>query len=261
MEAWGYAGALVMGVILGLIGGGGSILSVPLLVYCFGIPGAAATYHSLVIVGAAALAGVIPYARKRQVDVATGLTFFAPALAGVLLSRRIILPGIPEEMTVLGMALTKDTLILSTFAVVMLLAAISMIRGRAPARVSGPPRRFAALLSGGVIGCVTGFVGAGGGFLIVPTLVIGLQLPMERAVGTSLLIIGLNSLSGFLGDWLSGLAVNWSLVVPLLVLALAGVGIGAWIGRFVPGAKLKVAFGWFVLIVGTWLLASQIYGA
>lgn len=239
-----------MGLTLGLIGGGGSILSVPILVYLFKVSGSSATYQSLFIVGVCAAVGVIPFARRKLVEFKTSLMFFFPAVIGVFFSRRIILPALPAN---------KDLIILMAFATVMLAASWSMIRKRPAGNSKAKERRPARIaLSGVSVGAITGFVGAGGGFLIVPALVNGVGLSMEKAVGTSLLIIAMNSLSGFAGDFIAGMPVDWNLILPFLGIALIGIFAGTYLNRFIPGAKLKTGFGWFVLTLGTFMIVKQL---
>ncbi|MEW6057344.1 MAG: sulfite exporter TauE/SafE family protein [Bdellovibrionota bacterium] len=249
MIALGYFGAAVMGVTLGLLGGGGSILAVLIFAYLFNVSATAATYYSLFIVGVCSAIGVIPFAQRRLVEVKTALLFFVPAAIGVFFSRRIILPRLPEN---------KDMIILVAFAIVMLAASWSMIRKKAPAKIHMKKNHLGRITLNGVgVGIATGFVGAGGGFLIVPALVNGIGLSMEKAVGTSLFIIALNSLSGFTGDLIAGIPVQWNLVLPFLCVALVGMVAGTHLNRFVSSIKLKSIFGWFVLTLGSLIIIKQ----
>lgn len=256
MEWFGYAGAALMGLTLGLIGGGGSILTVPILVYLFKIGGASATFHSLLVVGVCALVGMLPYARRGLVQFRTALIFLVPAMMGVAFSRRLVLPSIPSNFSVAGLDVSKDILVLVSFALVMIIAAASMILKR---QVGHPDGKHLLRTAGNGlgVGALTGFVGAGGGFLIVPALVNGVRIPMEKAVGTSLLIIGINSLFGFLGDFASGMPVAWSVMVPVTAIALLGIVVGTRLNAFISPQKLKTGFGWFVLVVGTLILLKQ----
>lgn len=263
MEAVGYLAAAGMGVTLGLLGGGGSILAVPILVYLLGVPGAQATYHSLFIVGLSAAVGAVVLARRGLVAARTGLRFFVPSVLGVWLARRVLLPAVPPRIELAGHALTKDILLLALFGAVMLAAAASMLRAKRPetgdiASGGGRSLGLATALAGAGVGLVTGFVGAGGGFLIVPALTNGLRLPMPRAVGTSLFVIALNSLSGFSFDLLAGQPTDWPLIARFSAAALAGIVGGTWLSQWIPGARLKPAFGWFVLIAGTAMIARQV---
>ena len=260
-EWWAVFGAGLMGVTLGLIGGGGSILTVPILVYGFGVPGATATFHSLFVVGVAAAVGAMPYAGRQKVDFKSALLFYPTSLIGVTLARRWALPALPDTLDLAGLQLSKDLLILGLFATVMLLASASMLRKPAASAAAAAPVRSVsrAGMTGFGVGALTGFVGAGGGFLIVPALVNRLGLPMERAVGTSLLIIALNSLSGFSVDLLRGTAVRWDLLALVTGTALIGILAGTTLSKRIPGAKLKPAFGWFVLIMGSLMMFRQIH--
>lgn len=260
MLTFGYLGALGMGLSLGLMGGGGSILAVPILVYLFRLPGTEATFGSLFVVGVSAALGVIPFARRGLVSAKLGLLFFFPSVLGVLFARRIALPAIPEVMSLNGLTLSKSLFILTLFAIVMLAASASMIRSSAADKVNSesPSSPAKTTFMGFVIGAITGLVGAGGGFLIVPALVNGMALSMERAVGTSLLIIALNSSLGFFADWASGSVVDWSIFAPFTGVALIGVLFGTLLNRRIPGERLKPAFGWFVLILGIGLIIKQI---
>ena len=260
----GYLGAGVMGTTLGLIGGGGSILAVPLLVYLFGFSGSQATFSSLFVVGICAGAGAIPFARRRLVATQTAMLFFVPSLLGVLISRRALLPALPATVSIgNAVSISKDLLILCLFGGVMLAASGSMIRKTVPKQTSSSLHPTVALvktlLTGVAVGITTGFVGAGGGFLIVPALVNGLSLSMERAVGTSLLIIALNSLLGFFSDWLTGATVPWASILPFTFFALVGILLGTALNRKIPVNKLKPAFGWFVLVLGAAMILKQIY--
>jgi uncharacterized membrane protein YfcA len=246
-----------MGLILGLIGGGGSILAVPLLVFLFGLPGSVATFYSLLIVAVSAAVGALPFARRGLVEFKTGLLFLFPSILGVSFARRVLLPSLP------GTPEFKDTLILMAFAALMIAAARSMLR-KAPVsagdaeRPASSPARVA--LSGIGVGIVTGFVGAGGGFIIVPVLVNQLRVPMERAVGTSLFIIAVNSVMGFGGDWLAGASVDWTLIIRFTSIALLGVVAGTRLNRSIPVQTLKPAFGWFVLTLGSLMLVLNLLG-
>ncbi len=259
-EWWAVPGAGLMGVTLGLIGGGGSILTVPILVYGFGVPGAIATFHSLFIVGVAAAVGALPYAGRKKVDFESALLFYPASLVGVTLARRWVLPAVPETVSAAGLSVSKDLLILGLFAAVMLAASWSMLR-KPTLSNSVPVKRSIrrAGMAGLGVGTLTGFVGAGGGFLIVPALVNRLGLPMERAVGTSLLIIALNSLSGFSVDLLHGAPVRWELILLVTGASLVGIFAGTSLSKKIPGARLKPAFGWFVLIMGSLMMFRQIH--
>jgi uncharacterized membrane protein YfcA len=264
MELIGYVASLLIGISLGLIGGGGSILTVPVLVYLFGVEPILATTYSLFVVGSTSLIGAANNFRQGQVHLKIALLFGLSSIATVLMVRRLLLPLLPDILYDFGSwQLTKSGATMILFASLMLLASYSMIRSQAPSasdEAAGTPgfRSFIRLLVYGVlIGLVTGLLGAGGGFLLIPALVFLVRLPMKQAIGTSLCIISMNSLIGFLGDW-SSMQLEWSLLIPVAALAITGILIGGRLGRHVNGAGLKKGFGWFVLAMGVFVLVKEL---
>ena len=265
MELLGYVGSILTGVSLGLIGGGGSILIVPILVYLFHTPPTLATAYSLFIVGIASSIGSFRYAKQGLVAYKTAFIFATPAFIGVYLSRRFIIPSLPEViLKVDSFELSKSTLIMSVFSVVMLLASFSMLKKRSPNQPTSKypstsdnynVNLFAA--QGFGVGILTGFVGAGGGFIIIPTLVFLAKLPMKAAIGTSLFIISINSLLGFIGDVETSNDLNWSFLISIATAAVSGIFIGVYLSKFITGERLKPAFGWFVLVMGSYILVRQ----
>ncbi|HVZ98214.1 MAG TPA: sulfite exporter TauE/SafE family protein [Chitinophagaceae bacterium] len=260
MELTGYIGALFIGISLGLIGGGGSILTVPVLVYLFGVAPVAATSYSLFVVGATSLIGALNNWRRRLVDFNTAFLFGITSIITVFITRKIIIPHIPENIPMGNTTLHFSVLTMVFFAVLMLLASVSMIRSTDMKTEPGTPAAaFAKLILYGMgIGLVTGFLGAGGGFVLIPALVLLLRLPMKKAIGTSLLIIALNSLAGFLGDK-GHFEMDRTLLLSVTGLAIAGVFVGGWIGKVVNGNKLKKGFGWFVLLMGIYIIIREIW--
>lgn len=255
----GYIAAVLIGVSLGLIGGGGSILTVPVLVYLFGILPTAATTYSLFIVGTTSLVGSMAYFRNKLVDVPTVLLFGLPSVATVLLTRKFLLPEIPENLLVTaGFVWTKDLLLLLLFSVLMVLASASMIRkSAARAHTSGDKVSYLrVLVQGAAVGMVTGLIGAGGGFLIIPALVQLLRLPIKTAVGTSLVIISLNALIGFFFS-MDDQPIAWRLLLILSGIATVGILIGSKLSTKIDGRKLKPGFGWFVLVMGLYILLKE----
>jgi uncharacterized protein len=265
MEIIGYLAAILIGVSLGLIGGGGSILTVPVLVYFFGVDAILATTYSLFIVGATSAVGAYRNYQMGQVDIKTALLFGSSSIITVLLTRKLIVPAIPAELFTLGgLQITKALLTMVLFAILMFFAALSMIRssGGANGTRHAENRKewvmVATLLAYGVgIGLVTGLLGAGGGFLLIPALVLLVNMPMKQAVGTSLFIIALNSLIGFAGD-LGRVAFDWKLLGTLTLIAIAGVVVGSRLSKYIDGAKLKKGFGWFVLIISVYILIKEL---
>lgn len=259
METIGYAASFIMGIVLGLMGGGGSILTVPILVYLFGLAPTVATAYSLFVVGVTALVGSALAVRQGDVDFRIGLAFAVPSVIGIHVARGVLLPRTPEVIAALpGFTLTKETLIMTAFAALMLAASLAMIRpGRAAAPGAG--RAFSLGVKGLLVGLIAGFVGAGGGFLIIPALVLFAGLSMRVAVGTSLTIIALQSLLGFAGDLARGADVDWGLLTLVAAAAVAGIGAGAALGPRIGERRLRTAFGWFVLMMGAVILFEQLF--
>lgn len=260
MEILGYFLAIIMGITLGLLGGGGSILTVPILVYVLRIDPVLATAYSLFVVGASSVVGAVRKGKQGEVEWKTGLLFALPALIAVFFTRYTLVPWLPEEWFTIGdLVITKSIGIMVFFALVMLGAAYSMIRdGLKPeAGQSGSPNIPMILLEGLVVGVVTGLVGAGGGFLIVPALVLLVGMPMKKAVGTSLVIIAIKSLVGFLGDLSSGRAMDWEMLLLFTAFSIAGMFIGIYLSRFVGASQLKKGFGWFVLVMGVVIMLTE----
>lgn len=261
IEIFGYLASVFIGVSLGLIGGGGSILTVPVLVYLFGVGAVEATAYSLFIVGLTSLAGSYGYFRNGLVNLKTALIFGAPSIAAVFLTRAYIIPAIPAEIVQIGdWMLTKELLLMGLFAVLMIVASYSMIKKDKPCEdCPEEPQTFnipLILLEGSVVGVLTGLVGAGGGFLIIPALVVLSKLPMKEAVGTSLLIIAMKSLIGFTGES-SETVIDWMLLGKVSGLAIIGIWFGMQLSKKIDGAKLKPAFGWFVLVMGIYILLKE----
>ena len=252
--------ALVIGLTLGLLGGGGSILTVPVLVYMLGINPVVSTGYSLFIVGISAFFGAISYYRKDLIDIKTAVVFGLPAIVGVYLARLFVVPAIPDEVFKEGtFILTKSVAIMVLFAVMMIAASISMIKGRKDREVN-LDRKFnypLILVEGLVVGLLTGLVAAGGGFLIIPALVILSDLPMKMAVGTSLSIIAVKSLIGFIGE-VQIHTPDWAFLLSFSALAVAGIFIGTKLSNVISGKKLKPVFGWFVLVMGIYILGKEL---
>lgn len=263
MEIIGYIASVLIGISLGLIGGGGSILTVPVLVYLFGVDPVPATAYSLFIVGATSLVGAFPKYREGLVSIRTAVIFGVPAIVAVYITRSFLVPLIPNELFSIGnLLITKSILLMTLFAMLMVFASFSMIREKEHDNSNSETvQRFnypMILLEGAIVGIFTGLVGAGGGFLIIPALVLFSKLPMKRAVGTSLLIIAAKSLVGFLGD-LSHYQMDWKLLLFVTSLAIAGIIAGNWASHKIAGEKLKKAFGWFVLIMGIYILTKELF--
>lgn len=262
MEIIGYISSLIIGISLGLIGGGGSILTVPVLVYLFGVNPVLATAYSLFIVGATSLVGVFPKYKSGEVNLKTALIFGIPSIVAVFATRAFIVPAIPAEVFTIGdFAVSKSLLMMILFAVLMLFASVSMIRNKKRGIEQSGEQRFnypLILLEGAIVGVLTGLVGAGGGFLIIPALVLLSKLPMKQAVGTSLLIIAAKSLIGFTGD-LGKQTMDWILLLPVTGLAIAGIFLGNALSKKIPADSLKKGFGWFVLVMGIYIIIKELF--
>ncbi len=260
MEFLGFLSSILMGMVLGLIGGGGSILTVPILVYLFAQTPTLATGSSLFVVGFTAFAGAVGFIKTGTVRLKESVFFAAPSILGVLGARKILFPLIPQQIRLLdGVVLSRDILLMIVFAVLMLTASLKMLRASGAAVKRVPESSYSRLaFQGFFVGLVTGFIGAGGGFLIVPALVFVLGFKMQEAVGTSLLIIAGNSLVGFLVamDTIEGL--RWDILLPVTALAIAGMFLGKRFQGSFSESHLKRAFGIFVLVVGSFILADQV---
>lgn len=256
-EIIGYISSALIGISLGLIGGGGSILTVPVLVYLFHLSPATATSYSLFVVGSTSMVGAIGYYRRNLVHLRTALLFGSASVVTVFAVRMFIIPAIPTEITTVGnFTITFPLLTMVLFALLMLLASFSMIRSKAITKTE-QHSKLLLLIYGVGIGLVTGFLGAGGGFLLIPALLLLLGLEMKMAVGTSLLIITMNSLSGFLGD-IRQHQIDWNFLLPVTAIAIVGVFLGGLIGKHIDGMHLKKGFGWFVLLMAVYILVKEL---
>lgn len=333
METLGFLIAILIGFTLGFIGGGGSILTVPVLVYMFQIEPVLATAYSLFIVGISASVGALNYMKKGLLSYKTAIVFAVPSLLAVFLTRRFLLPTIPEQLFTIGeldittdllfililigvmlavsllslnmtfrgskkhikafllvtpaaimvfivrqfiipkipdhlivlgdFTLTKNVGIMVFFAIVMFFSSFSMIRGRKEPDQDKEPQGLlhnypVIVLEGGIVGTITGLIGAGGGFLIIPALVLLAGLSMKMAIGTSLLIISVNSLLGFLGD-IGNQEIAWTFLLAFTGLAVIGIFAGSYATKFIDGNKLKKGFGWFVLTMSIYILIKELF--
>lgn len=257
--------AVIVGVSLGLIGSGGSILTVPILVYIMGVNPVLATAYSLFIVGATALVGGVQSAFQKQVDFRTVLVFGIPSIAAVYATRLWLVPVIPDILfTANAFTFTKSMALMVLFAVVMIMASVTMIR---PSKNPGSGTEGGKatynypliLLEGSLVGVLTGLVGAGGGFLIIPALVLLAKIPMKTAVGTSLFIIAAKSLIGFTGDLQGDAVIDWKLLLSFTSLAVVGIFIGIQLSKRIAAGHLKTAFGWFVLVMGMYIMVKELF--
>lgn len=255
-----YCGAFIIGLIMGLMGGGGSILTVPLLVYILGINPVMATAYSLFIVGTTSAFGSAQNYFKGTISVKTGLGIAVPSLISIYITRKYIVPALPQVLLDTGtITLTRGTFIMTLFAVVMLLAAWSMLFRKHTAEKIRQTNYYLVLPLVMVVGIFMGLVGAGGGFIIIPLLVFYAGLPMKKAIGTSLLIIAINSLTGFAGD-IQNTTIDWSFLLSFTILSVFGIFAGNYLHRFINENQLKRGFGWFILIMAAFILTKEFTG-
>jgi len=249
---------LLIGVSLGLIGSGGSILSIPILVYCFGVTPEVATTHSLFIVGITAIAASYKHYRLGNLKLATAVIFSIPSIIVLLLTRKYILPAIPAQVfAVCSFTVSKHLLMMGLFSLLMVASAIFMIRSKDKTQTTGSTSTLKLIVIAIGVGFVTGLLGAGGGFLIVPALLLYARLDVKSAIATSLTIITINCLIGFVGDLINNVAFNKMLLFKVSVMALAGMLLGINLSKKLNGEKLKPVFGWFVLLMGLFILVKE----
>ena len=257
----GFIGALVVGLVLGLTGGGGSILTVPILVYLLMLNPVTATAYSLFIVGVSSSFGAYKNFQKGLVDLKIAAVFAIPAFTMVYITRKFIIPAIPNSIFEIGsFVVTKDMFIMVMFAVMMVIASVTMLKPKKAEKDNHSQRKLSNLLifnQAIVIGFFTGIVGAGGGFIIIPALIILGNLSMKKAVGTSLFIIAINSLIGFIGD-IGNIEIDWVFLLSFTSIAVVGIYLGSYLSNYIPGTKLKKGFGWFVLAMGIYIIIKEL---
>ncbi|WP_298393589.1 sulfite exporter TauE/SafE family protein [Flavobacterium sp.] len=257
----GYLLAVLVGITLGLIGSGGSILSVPILVYVLSVEPVLATAYSLFVVGTTALVGGVQKARQQLVDFKKVLLFGFPTILAVFLTRKFIVPAIPDVITLTDfLVVSKSDLTMVVFAIVMIFASIRMIRPSKEQNVQSDFKLnyLAIFMQGLFIGLVAGFVGAGGGFLIIPALLFMAKTPMKMAVGTSLFIVAAQSLIGFIGDIRPGQNLDWNLLLIFTTSSVIGIFIGSYLSKKIAGERLKTGFGWMVLAMGIYIIVKEL---
>jgi len=260
LEIIGYFLALFVGLVLGTLGGGGSILAVPILVVFFQMEPQNATIYSLFIVGVTSLFGAIQHFKSKLINLKNTLLFGIPAVISISLTRLLVVPIIPEHIR-LGdhIVFEKNTFIMSLFAILMILASIPMIRGQKEHPATKKNRPTVLVIFGGIIGFISGLVGAGGGFMIIPSLSIFMKVPIKNAIATSIVIIAINSLSGFTAELFKpNLELNWVILLGFTLIATAGLIIGLKLNHKIQSANLKKGFGIFVLLIGISILITEL---
>lgn len=260
-ELLGYIAAFVVGLILGILGGGGSILALPVMVYLFGVKAELATSYSLFVIGVASLIGTLRNVKHRLVQPKTALLFSIPAVIAIAISRRILLPSIPAKLH-FGERLVfeKNLFIMLLFAVLMILASIPMIRGQREHATAKRPRPGILIFFGALVGFISGMVGAGGGFLIIPALSIFMKVPIKTAIATSIMIIAINSLAGFSTDMMRP-DIDWKFLLVFTAIAATGLLVGLLVSKHIKAEKLRKAFGFFVLLIGLFILIHESLGS
>lgn len=258
MEILGYLGALCIGLVLGLTGGGGSILTVPILVYLMSINPVTATAYSLFIVGTTSTFGAIQNYRKNLVDLKNGFIFAIPSFIAVYLTRKYIVPEIPKIILESPILITKDTFLMLFFALIMIFGALSVLKKKNQETPNEEKRNLIFIgIQTFIIGIIIGLVGAGGGFLIIPSLILFAKLPMRKAVGTSLFIIAMNSLVGFMGD-VQNLVIDWMFLATFTAISVVGIFIGMYLTKYTNESQLKKIFAYFVLLMACIILLKEI---
>ena len=262
IEVLGYIGALIIGIVLGLMGSGGSIMAVPIFAYLFQISPVTTTAYSLFVVGTSASVGTLKNFNKGLIDFRIALVLAIPAFISVYIARKVLVPVIPEELiSIEGFVLTKNMSIMLLFVVLITIASISMLRKKRKSIRGTIAMTFNYPMIVGVgiiIGILTGIVGIGGGFLIIPALVLLVKLPIKKAVATSLFIIALKSLIGFMGD-VGNLEINWPFLLIFTLISITGIFMGVYLSAFIKNEKLKRSFGWFLLVIAVSVFCKEVF--
>ena len=265
VEMLAFAMAVFIGFLLGLFGGGGSMIAVPVFIYILGFEPNISITYSLFVVGSSALIGNLLYLKQGQVQYKTAITFVLPSILAVFIVRKLLLPVIPHELVkIMGIPIYKEKMLMVLFALLMVFSGIQMMRNQSQdqnytgAKEGFKKNPWIILIAGIVVGILTGLVGSGGGFMIVPSLVLFAGLPLKKAIGTSLMVIGINAAVGFFADVLGGVKIDWYFLLPFSLLAFAGIFAGSILSRKIHANKLKPLFGWFELILGMLIVVKEI---
>jgi len=259
----GFLLAVLVGVTLGLVGSGGTILTLPILVYVMGVDPVLATTYSLFSIGVSSMVGAVRGFVAREIDVRRVFAFGLPSLLMVFVMRTFILPLVPEVIAIGPWEVRQSILLMLLFAVVMSASSIAMIRETGfpffPSVGSGGASARLVVLFGLFVGMVTGTVGAGGGFLIIPALIHFFKMPMKNAVSTSLVIIAVNSLFGVLGDLEKLPVFDWTLILGYTIFVVSGIFVGFGLSGRMDGRKLGRLFGWLILLMGIYVVVREVF--
>lgn len=256
--------ATAIGLTMGLIGAGGGILAVPILVYFFHVKPILATGYSLLIVGSTALIGSAGYWYKGNVKIRDVMEFLVPSIIMMLITRRIILPLIPDPIISYNyIFISKDSFIMTLFAFILIFSGWLMLKSvthepKPSTKKPTPDEMMKRIAGSSIIGFITGMTGAGGGFLIIPILIALFGLTMKESIGTSLPIIAINSLSGFSMDVLAGIRIDWSLITTFLSCTILGIFLGTWLGQWIDGSQLKKIFAVFLVLIAFTILGLEL---
>lgn len=264
MEIFGYLGALLVGLSLGILGAGGSIIAIPVLIYLFKIEPLQATTYSFFIIGSTALIGAVQHIRERTVQIWPALYFAISGVISIYSIRTFIIPLIPENLfSIDGIIITKSIFILIFFAIIMAISGVSMIlSGRAKTKEDVNARMPSLpylMLFGFGVGIIIAFAGVGGGFLITPALILFARLPIKKAIGTSLCIISLNSFVGFFSSLQLHQVIHWKFLLFFILVTATGILAGSYFAKRVNNLKLKILFGWFVLFMAVFMIVNEFY--
>jgi uncharacterized membrane protein YfcA len=259
-ELLGYFGALIIGLVVGLFGGGGSILAVPIFVYLFHLNPILATSYSLFVVGFSAAAGTIINIKKKLIDYRIAIIFSFPALFSVFVVRRYLISSLPEVILDTGsIYITTKMALMLLFSIVILLSSFSMLKKNKAviAQKLNNTNYSLLLITGSVVGVLTGLVGAGGGFIIVPALVFFAGLKIKQAVATSLVIITCNALFGFLSD-ITQVNIDWFFLTSITLISVLGIVLGSYLSNFINDMSLKKNFARFILLIALMIICNEL---
>ena len=261
LELIGFFGAFLTGVVIGLFGGGGSILAVPIFVYLFKLNPVIATSYSMFVVGSSAAIGTLINLKKKLIEYKTAAIFTLPALISVFLTRRFLIPNIPDVLLSFeSFDMTKEMGLMLFFSSIIMLSSVLVMKKSTTeiTVITASEKSYVLLIFIGFgIGVLTGLVGAGGGFIIVPALVLFARLAIKQAVATSLMIITVNSLIGFCSD-LSILKIEWNFLLLFTVLSILGIFVGTYISSYVRESTLKINFARFMIVMASVIIFKEL---